>query len=71
VSWITSTVGFVYDFLADDGWELLVGLAIILPVTFAVSARSDRAAGLFMVGGVLLTAAISLGRALPRRSARS
>src|SRR5579862_8089408 len=34
MSWLVPTAQFVYDFLADDGWELLVGLIIILPLTY-------------------------------------
>lgn len=61
---VRAVAAFVYDFLADDGWELLVGLAIVLPLTFIISGRSDLGAGPFMVLGLLLTMAVSLARQL-------
>ena len=67
MSWLSKTVAFIYDFLADDGWELLVGLVVLLPLTHFVSEQSDTAAGIVMVAGVLLTIAISLARRLPKR----
>jgi len=67
VNWLIATGAFIYDFLADDGWELLVGLLIILPLTFVVSGYSEMGGGVLMVGGVLLTISISLARKLPKR----
>jgi hypothetical protein len=67
MSWLSTTVAFVYDFLADDGWELLVGLAIVLPLTYVLSARSQPAAALLLLAGVLATITISLARKLPRQ----
>jgi len=67
VNWLIATGAFIYDFLADDGWELLVGLLIILPLTFFVSGHSELGGGVLMVGGVLLTISISLARKLPKR----
>jgi hypothetical protein len=66
VSWLTSTVAFVYDFLADDGWELLAGLLIVLPLTYLVSTKSDLAGGVLLVAGVLASLSISLLRKLPK-----
>ncbi len=57
---------FAYDFLADDGWELLVGLIVILPLTFLISQYSDAGAGLFLVLGILATMSVSLARKLPK-----
>ena len=66
MSWLSSTVAFVYDFLADDGWELLAGLVILLPLTYVVSGRFHRGGALLIVIGVLATVAISLGRKVPK-----
>jgi hypothetical protein len=66
VSWLGATVAFAYDFLADDGWELLVGLLIVLPLTYVVSTRSETGAGLLMVAGILFTITVSLARKLPK-----
>ncbi len=68
MKWLISTAGFVYDFLADDGWELLVGLLVLLPLTHFVSQASDALAGIVLVGGIILTVSVSLYRRLPRRS---
>jgi hypothetical protein len=68
MSRLSTTVAFVYDFLADDGWELLVGLAIVLPLTYVLSARSQPAAALLLLAGVLATITISLARKLPRQA---
>ncbi|MBV8086677.1 MAG: hypothetical protein JO247_17880 [Chloroflexi bacterium] len=65
--WLISTGEFVYDFLADDGWELLVGLALILPLTYAIHAQLTWLSGVLMLALILLTLSISLGRKLPRR----
>ena len=67
MTWLAATVAFVYDFLADDGWELLAGLAILLPLTYAVSHLTELGGGLVMIAGVLVTMTISLGRKAPRR----
>lgn len=66
MSWLRATAAFIYDFLADDGWELLVGLAVVLPLAFVISGQSDLAGGAFLVAGVLLTMIISLARKLPK-----
>ena len=66
MSWARAVAAFVYDFLADDGWELLVGLLVVLPLTFLVSAHWELAGGVLLIAGVLLTLAVSLGRKLPR-----
>ena len=68
MGWLVSTGEFVYDFLADDGWELLVGLAIILPLIYAVANQLAWLSGVLMVALILVTVSISLGRKLPRRS---
>jgi len=70
VSGLTATIAFIYDFLADDGWELLVGLPIVLPLTFVASGYSGVVAGLLLVVGVLLTMSISLARRLPKSASR-
>jgi hypothetical protein len=67
VGWLVATGEFVYDFLADDGWELLAGLAVILPLTYAIHAQLNWLAGLLMLVLILLTLSISLGRKLPHR----
>ena len=67
MSWLVRTAGFLYDFLADDGWELLVGLALILPLTYAIHAQLTWLSGVLMLALILLTLSISLGRKLPRR----
>jgi len=69
MGWLVATGEFVYDFLADDGWELLVGLAIILPLTHFAAEQSDVLALVVLVGGILVTLAISLARKLPARKA--
>ena len=68
MGWLVAAGEFVYDFLADDGWELLVGLAIILPLTYAIHAQLTWLSGLLMLALILLTLSISLGRKLPRRT---
>jgi len=68
MSRLSSTVAFVYDFLADDGWELLAGLIILLPLTYVVSGRFHRAGALLIVAGVLATVSISLSRKIPKTS---
>ena len=68
MTWLLQTGAFIYDFLADDGWELLVGLLVVLPLTVVVSRHSEFGAGLLLVTGVLVTAAISLARRLPKPS---
>ena len=68
MKWLIATVNFVYDFLADDGWELLVGLLVVLPLTHVASQASDALAGVVLVGGIILVISISLHRKLPRRS---
>jgi hypothetical protein len=69
VSWLTATVAFIYDFLADDGWEVLVGLVILLPLTVFVSGQSGTGAGLLLVAGVLVTMTVALARMLPKKRA--
>lgn len=66
MNWLVQAGAFIYDFLADDGWELLVGLLIVLPLTFWASHYSEVGAGLFMLVGILATLAISLARKLPK-----
>lgn len=66
MSWLPAGMAFVYDFLADDGWELLAGLVVILPLTFLVASRHPSGAGLLLVAGVLLAMTVSLARKLPR-----
>ncbi|HEX6512342.1 MAG TPA: hypothetical protein VF157_08590 [Chloroflexota bacterium] len=66
MTWLRATWDFVYDFLADDGWETLVGLVILLPLTYFISGQSSAASGLVLVIGVLLTLAVSLARKLPK-----
>ena len=68
MKWLLATAGFIYDFLADDGWELLVGLVVILPAAHFVSQGSAALAGLVLVGGIILTVGISLYRKLPGRA---
>ncbi|HLG69087.1 MAG TPA: hypothetical protein VK009_01545, partial [Chloroflexota bacterium] len=53
---------FVYDFLADDGWELLVGLVIVLPLTFIAAQQAEALAAAVLLAGVLATLTISLAR---------
>ncbi len=66
MSWLTAAIQFIYDFLADDDWELLVGLAVILPLTYLLMSGPDLSwlGILVLVGGVLLTMSISLLRKL-------
>jgi len=66
VSWLKATIAFIYDFLADDGWEVLVGLAIVLPLTYLAAEWSETLALPVLIGGVLLTMGIALSRQLPR-----
>ena len=66
MSWIRATIEFIYDFLADDGWEVLVGLALFLPLTYLVSLGSELLAGSVLIAGVLVTMAVSLTRQLPQ-----
>ena len=66
---LTNVAAFIYDFLADDGWELLVGLAVILPLTYALHERLSAWSGALLLGAVLTTVAISLARKLPVRRA--
>ena len=66
MSWIRATIEFIYDFLADDGWEVLVGLALFLPLTYLVSQGSELLAGSVLIAGVLVTMAVSLTRQLPQ-----
>ncbi len=70
MSWLTSSAAFVYDFLADDGWEVLVGLVIVLPLVHFASEIADVWSGLVLIAGILLTVAVSLLRQLPRRPTR-
>jgi hypothetical protein len=45
-----------------DGWELLVGLLLILPLTFLVGHDSELGAGVLLLIGVLGTLSVSLLR---------
>ena len=67
---LRKAIGFLYNFLADDGWELLVGLAILLPLTYVLmhGLGSSWLGLAVLVGGVLLTVSISLARKLPKRA---
>jgi hypothetical protein len=67
VSALRGGIAFVYDFLADDGWELLAGLVLLLPLVFFVGRISPAAAGLALVLGLLATLTVTLTRQLPRR----
>ena len=66
MSWLKATIEFVYDFLADDGWEVLAGLIILLPLTYFVAPQSALGGGLLIALGVLLTMSISLARRVPK-----
>ena len=59
---LAKAAAFVYDFLADDGWELLFGLAVILPLTYVLHERLSAWSGVLMLAAVLATVAISLAR---------
>jgi len=66
MKWLVAAAEFVYDFLADDGWEILAGLAILLPLTLLVARHIQALAGVLMVAGIVLIVAVSLRRRLPR-----
>ena len=50
--------------MADDGWELLAGLAMVLPLTLLASRQSGLLAAAVLLGGVLATLSLSLARKL-------
>ncbi len=62
MTWLVRSASFVYDFLVGDGWELLVGLLLILPLTFLVGHDSELGAGVLLLIGVLGTLSVSLLR---------
>ena len=62
MTWLVRSASFVYDFLAGDGWDLLVGLLVILPLTFVVGHESELGASLLLLLGVLGTLSVSLLR---------
>ena len=65
MTWVIRSASFIYDFLVGDGWELLVGLLVILPATFVVGQQSELGAGLLLLGGVAGTLSVSLLRKSP------
>ncbi|HLY64646.1 MAG TPA: hypothetical protein VKU60_03845 [Chloroflexota bacterium] len=66
MSWLKAAVEFLYDFLADDGWEVLVGLIVALPLTYFVAHLSAIGGVLLILLGVLLTLSVSLARQAPK-----